>query len=249
MRVVGVIQARLSSSRLPNKVLLPLAGHPVLWHVARRVTAATRIDHVVVATSTADEDTAIAEACTEWGIDHIRGPLDDVLGRFCLAIHETGAGVVVRVPADKPLVDIDAVDELVAAHLASGADYTTNMGAGWPADRSCPFGLELEVASAAALLNANASACTNADREHVMPYLYRADHGFRVHRVAARNPFAPMLPRLNLDTAEDYEVIRRIYEALASGDELISLSRVREYLAANPELALHNTSVEQRGWQ
>jgi spore coat polysaccharide biosynthesis protein SpsF len=247
MRVVGIIQARLSSTRLPGKVLLPLAGRPVLWHVVHRLRTAHRVDDVIVATSTAPDDDAVAAACTEWGVDHVRGSLDDVLGRFCLAIRKTGATAVVRVPADKPLVDADAVDEIVAAHIASGADYTTNMGAGWPADRSCPFGLELEVAAAAALLNADAAACTNADREHVMPYLYRADHGFKVHRVPARDPFAPHTPRLNLDTPEDYEVIRRIYDALASGDEPIRLADVRELLAREPDLAQHNASVEQRG--
>jgi spore coat polysaccharide biosynthesis protein SpsF len=247
MPVVGVIQARLSSSRLPGKVLLPLAGRPVLWHVIQRLRAATRVDDVVVATSTDSSDDAVASTCAEWGVRHVRGPLDDVLARFCIAIRATGADVVVRLPADKPLLDPVIVDTLVNEHLASRADYTTNMGPEWPRDQSTVEGLEAEVASGPALLNANDAPCTNSDREHVMPYLYRADHGYRVHRVTTPNPFGGIRPRLNLDAPEDYEVIKAIYDSVAPVNNVLPQADVREFLLAHPELVARNAAVAQRG--
>jgi spore coat polysaccharide biosynthesis protein SpsF len=229
--------------------MLPLAGQPVLRHVIARLRAAHRVDDIVVATSVDDDDDVIADACASWNVRCVRGPLDDVLTRFCIAIEATKATSVVRVPADKPFLDPDTVDLLVDTHLSTGADYTSNMGPGWPSDHPCPFGLELEVASAAALLRANTAACTKADREHVMPYLYRADHGFKVVHIAASNPFAPLKPRLNLDTPEDYEVISAAYDALLGSQTIISLSQLRAFFASHPELVEHNAEIPQRGFK
>lgn len=248
MKVVGIIQARISSSRLPGKVLMPLAGTPVLRRVIDRLRTARTIDDVVVATSTGNDDDAIEAACLEWGIRCIRGPLDDVLTRTCMAIRETAATTVVRIPADKPFLDPAGIDALVTAHLNAGADYSTNMGPGWPGDASCAFGVEAEVASAAALLRAEKAPCTPSDREHVMPYLARATNGFVVLRVPAVNPFDPLWPRLNLDTAEDYSVISEIYDALATPDGTpIPLEQVRSFLMTRPEIVARNETIEQRG--
>jgi spore coat polysaccharide biosynthesis protein SpsF len=141
------------------------------------------------------------------------------------------------------------VDALISEHLATGADYTTNMGAGWPGDGSCLDGAEIEVASAAALMNAHAAACTKADREHVMPYLYREDHGFLVRRMRTANPFAPLKPRLNLDTPEDYEVISAIYDGVRPVDDLLPLAEVRDFLDRHPELIERNALIQQRGYR
>ena len=248
MTVVGVIQARLSSARLPGKVLLPLAGSPVFQRVVERVRAARSVDEVIVATSTGTDDDELAAACTTWNVRCVRGPLDDVLARFCMAIRSTGATTVVRMPADKPLCDPDAIDALVTTHVRERADYTSNMGAAWPDDGACAFGLEIEVASAAALLQANDGPCTASDREHVMPYLYRGDHGFKIVRVPAHNPFAPLWPRLTLDTHEDYELISRIYaELISPARPIVALDDVRTLLLRDPELVALNVASEQRG--
>jgi spore coat polysaccharide biosynthesis protein SpsF len=246
MSVVGVIQARLSSTRLPGKVLLPLSGEPVLHHVVVRLRAAKRVSQVVVATSVEASDDPIADACVRWRVPCVRGPLDDVLMRFVLTIRETGATTVIRIPADKPFVDPAIVDKVAAEHLAARADYTSNMGPGWPDDAVLPIGLEVEVASSTALLRANESAATAADREHVMPYLYRGDHDFERLYVPTDNPFAPLMPRLTLDTHEDYEVIATLYEALATPGSIIPVERIRSFLEQHPDLIARNARVEQR---
>jgi len=229
--------------------MLPLAGQPVLRHVIARLRAAHRIDDIIVATSVDADDDAIVEACAEWNVPCVRGPLDDVLTRFVVAIEATKATSIVRVPADKPFMDPNTVDLLVETHLAENADYTSNMGPGWPKDHPCPFGLELEVASASALLRANTATCTKADREHVMPYLYRADHGFKVVHIPASNPFHPLKPRLNLDTPEDYEVISAAYDALLGTQSIIPIPQLAAFFLANPDLVERNAEIPQRGFK
>lgn len=244
MPVVAVIQARLSSQRLPSKVLLPLAGQSVLQRVIERVRAACSVEDVVVATSSEASDDALARACERLRTRCVRGPLDDVLQRFCLAIAATRATTIVRVPADKPFVEPSIIDMLVAAHLRTDVEYTSNIGPRWPNDPSVPIGLEVEVATAAALVRANGEDCTVAEREHVMPYLYRP--GSRTQFIATENPFAPLRPRLTLDTREDYEVISAIYDALAKPGAILELSDVKPFLEQHPEILARNAEVEQR---
>ena len=122
-RVVAVVQARMTSRRLPGKVLTPLAGSPVLGLVVGRLRRATRIDEVVVATSTDPSDDPVAAWCAQPGIRCHRGSLDDVLDRFLGAARASGATHVVRITADCPLIDPDLVDRVIAQALAEDLDY------------------------------------------------------------------------------------------------------------------------------
>jgi spore coat polysaccharide biosynthesis protein SpsF len=212
MRKVAIVQARMGSSRLPGKVLKPLAGRPVLDHVVTRVMAAEHIDEVVVATSDLPGDDAIADHCAVRGWTCVRGSESDVLSRYAAATRATGAGIVVRVTSDCPLFSPRILDEMLAAFDPSEVDY---MSTNWP-ERSFPVGLDCEVMRADALLDIAETATDPYDREHVTAHFYRNPDRFRLagHRCAA--PLADL--RITLDTAEDY-------------DRLIAL------LAAHPELA------------
>jgi spore coat polysaccharide biosynthesis protein SpsF len=246
-RVVAIVQARQSSSRLPGKVLLPLAGRPVLERIVDLLKLAKSVAEVAVATSTEASDDVVFDVASRIGVRCVRGPLEDVLTRTLVAVRATGADAVVRMPGDKPLLVPSQVDAVVEHHLARNADYTTNMGPRWPHDATSVIGHEVEVASASALERAEREATEPGDRAHVMPYLYRAGHGFRVERVSVPDELAPLSPRLTLDTAEDYRLITAIYDALHRPGEAFDEAAIATFLRAHPELLALNAGVEQRG--
>ncbi len=243
--VVAVVQARMSSSRLPGKVLLPLAGRPALEWTLRRLGRATAIDSIVVATSRSDDDDAIERFARERGVVAVRGSRDDVLDRHLVAAESAGAAQIVRIPADKPLVDPATVDRVVSYHLATDADYSANVSADHPEVRRCPLGFEVEAVSMGALRVAASEAVEPHQREHVLPFLYENPDRFRITRVPMPAEVVGSPHRLNLDTTADHRMLAALFEQLddpvsASMEEIVAV------LDADPELAGRNTSVEQR---
>src|SRR5258708_36179112 len=123
IRVVAVIQARMGSTRLPGKVLKPIAGKPLLWHIVHRLKACRLLEDVAVTTSINPADEAIVEWCNSQGVTVVRGAEDDVLARPARAAEKLDADVIVRVPSDAPFIDAGFVDQLVAALSEQKADY------------------------------------------------------------------------------------------------------------------------------
>jgi spore coat polysaccharide biosynthesis protein SpsF len=198
MHSVAIIQARMGSTRLPGKVLKPLAGQPVLAHVVKRVMAANQIDEVVVATSTEPADDAIETFCNEHGWQCIRGSERDVLARYAKAARIARADVVVRVTSDCPLFSPRILDDMLDRFDPEQMDY---MSTNYPT-RSFPVGLDCEIMRTDALLQADADAKDAYDREHVTPYLYNNPALFRVHGFANDQDLLDL--RITLDTAKDY---------------------------------------------
>lgn len=247
MRTVAIVAARMGSTRLPGKVLLPLAGRPVLWHIIYRLTHARSVNATIVATSNLPRDEPIADAAAAWDVPCFRGSDHDVLGRHYLAAQRVGADVIVRVPADKPLVDPALVDVVVEAHRRAGADYTTNMPEDWPSGMWFPYGLEVEVVGFHALEQAHREATAPADREHGLTYLYQHPEAFRVSRVMTPPDLAHPELRLALDTREDYELLRHVYALWQEGQPPLDVRGVIAHLTRHPELAAVNRHVRQRG--
>lgn len=243
---MAIVGARMGSSRLPGKVLLPLAGRPVLWHILHRLADARSVDATTVATSDRPRDDVIARHAASWGADCFRGPEEDVLARYYLAAQAAGAGVIVRVPADKPLVDPFLVDEVVEAHLREGADYTTNMPAAWPQGMTFPFGLEVEVVGFGALARAHQEATAASDREHGLTYIYRHPEIFKITRVTTPPELASPEFRLALDTPEDYDVMQHVYTLWRESDGPLDVREVLAYLTGHPDVAARNRHVVQR---
>src|SRR6266404_7509177 len=123
IRVVAVIQARMGSARLPGKVLKPVAGQPLLWHVVHRLKACRLLEDIAVATSTNPADKAIVEWCNAQGVTVVRGPEDDVLARFARAAEKLDADIIVRASSDTPFLDAGFVDHLVATLIEQDGDY------------------------------------------------------------------------------------------------------------------------------
>ena len=175
--ILAILQARMSSTRLPGKVLRPLAGRPMMVRQLDRLKRSQRIDRLVVATSTEPIDDAIADFCTREAILCHRGPLTDVLARFAGAAEAFGpADHIVRLTADCPLTDWEIIDACINLHLETGSDYTSN-----GVERTFPDGLDVEVMTAAAALKrTQAQAAAGPEREHVTMYIYRNPSQFRL---------------------------------------------------------------------
>jgi spore coat polysaccharide biosynthesis protein SpsF len=232
-RAVAVVQARTGSTRLPGKVLRPIAGRPLLALVVDRLRRARSLADVVVATSDLQRDLPIVELCRAEGVACHTGSETDVLDRFHGAAAAAGADPVVRVTADCPLVDPEVVDRLLDLFASGGYDYAGVATGATPFDGSgrYPDGLDVECFSFAALDRAWREARDPYDREHVTPYLYRVAGRFRSGRLTREDDLGE--ERWTVDGPEDLALVERVVEAL--GPEA-GLDDVRAFLDAHPDL-------------
>lgn len=238
MRTVAVIQARTGSTRLPGKVLLPLLDRPLLSMVVRRAARATSVDEVVVATTTLDQDGVIADLAGREGWPLVRGSEDDLLDRYLQAARSHRADRVVRITSDCPLIDPGLVDDVVAALDGPAADYASNT----LEPRTYPRGLDIEVMTSDALETAGREDRDAASREHATPYIRTHPERFRLVRVAGDVDRSEH--RWTVDTAEDYELVRRICEAF--GHDGFSWLEALEVVDAHPGWADLNRHVRQK---
>ena len=237
-RTVAIIQARTGSTRLPGKVLLPLLGEPSLAKVVRRAGRAASLDAVVVATTTLPADDAIAALGAGAGWPVVRGSELDLLDRYLQAAHEHDAARVVRITSDCPVIDPAVIDEVVHALETSGADYASNT----LEPRTFPRGLDVEAMSLAALEAAGRDDRDPASREHATPFLYRHPERFSLVRVPSAIDRSEH--RWTVDTPEDYELVRRIYDALGRDD--FGWLEALAVVEAHPDWSDLNRHIEQK---
>lgn len=225
--ILCVVQARTGSTRLPGKVLQDLGGRPMLRFMLDRLRALDGVD-VVVATSTLSRDDVVAEVARAAQCRTVRGPERDVLGRYAIALDEAPAEHVVRLTADCPLMDATLVRQVLDVHLAADADYTSNV---FP--RTFPKGLDVEVARAAALKAAADEARDQAEREHVMPFIYRRPERFRL--TTLRNAEWLGAERWTVDTADDLEFVRELVATMGTPE--FTWTEARERIGRRSEPA------------
>lgn len=240
MRIVCIIQARMGSTRLPGKVLKPILGQPMLWHVMERVRRVRRLDELVVATTVQDADDRIADLCMQNGWSCFRGSEDDVLDRYYQAALQCQADVVVRITSDCPLVDPDVIDQVIGAYVTSQpeVDYVSNT----LVPRTFPRGLDVEVFSFSALSRAWDEDGNPAWREHVTPYIWRQSDKFRLLPVKADDDYSVM--RWTVDTEEDLALVRRIYESMPHS--FFGWQGVLRLLKDHPQWLKINSNVQQK---
>ncbi|MEJ5313546.1 MULTISPECIES: glycosyltransferase family protein [Anaerolinea] len=239
---VIIIQARMTSSRLPGKVLLDLGGQPALMWCVERCKQARSAQRVVVATTTNESDEPVVELCHQRGWEVFRGSEFDVLDRFVQAARWANADVVVRVTADCPLIDPAEVDRVVDAFFATGADFAANrLPPPWK--RTTPVGLDTEVCRMTALERAWREATRKFEREHVMPYLYDEPGRFRVHIADWERDLSHH--RWTLDTPEDYQFLREVVRRLDHRMD-VRWQDVLALLEAEPELMQINAGVRHK---
>lgn len=238
MTTVAIIQARMGSTRLPGKVLLDLGGETVLARVVKRLSRASLVNEVMVASTGSVADGAIVRECERLDIRCFRGSENDVLDRYYQAARACGAEAIVRITSDCPLIDPELVDDTIRVFLEEHADYGSNV-----LPRTYPRGLDTEVFTAAALERAWRDARQPHQREHVTPYFHEHPELFRL--VSTHGQTDCSAYRWTLDTVEDLQLLRAIYSRLGNRDNF----QWREALAVverEPELAELNAHVMQK---
>jgi spore coat polysaccharide biosynthesis protein SpsF len=244
MQRLIVVQARTGSSRLPGKVLLPLAGRTVLEQQLERIRAAPARFDLVVATTTLVDDDAIVATCRRAGVDCFRGHPTDLLDRHVRAARARRADVVVKIPSDCPLIDPDAIARVLAASDRSEIphDYVSNLHpATWP------DGNDVEVMTHGALERAWREADKPYQREHATPFLWTQPGRFRVNNVIwETGRDCSRTHRFTLDHFEDYRFIAAVYAELGPG--LFPLSAILALLEARPELRRINARYLGESW-
>lgn len=238
--VAAIIQARMSSTRLPGKVLRPLGGRPVLDWVIRAAEASGVCDHIVVATSTDPSDDPVAAFGADRGIRVHRGPLDDVLARFIGALHGLApsmtTGGVVRLTADCPLLDPSLIASVVNCWQTSASDYVSTIE-----PRSLPRGLDVELVDADVLRRLDETA-TGVHRIHVTSHINTHPESFDRMGIVV-SPAADDL-RVTLDTEEDGQLLDALVERI--GDRPPSWKAVVRELRSDPTLRALNEQVVQK---
>jgi len=243
-KVVAVIQARMSSSRLPGKVLLGLpfgSKTTVLGQVLHRVRASKLVDEVVVATTDGREDLPVVRAAQNVGATVFRGDRDNVLSRYYGAAVKSEADIVVRITSDCPCIDPRIVDKVIDTHLSGSDDYTSNTLV-----RSYPRGMDTEAFSFGALERSFKEASLPYEKEHVTPYIYTHKSKFRVTQV--ESPSSMFFPswRLTLDTKEDYAFLCSVYDELYCRNLDFSLQDIVSLIKKKPWLLYVNEKIEQK---
>jgi spore coat polysaccharide biosynthesis protein SpsF len=227
--ILAILQARVSSTRLPGKVLKDLHGEPMILRQIERLRRSSKMDEFVVATSTESSDDSLAAALEAAGVAVRRGPLDDVAARFAMVIDEFHPDVVVRLTADCPLTDAEVIDRIIESHLASGADYSSNT-----LEPTFPHGLDAEVFSPQAFARLRATEMSPKEIEHVTYGLYSRTGEFTLNSVT--QPVNVRHLRWTVDNPEDLDFVREVYDRLYDANPAFTQADVLELLEREPEL-------------
>jgi spore coat polysaccharide biosynthesis protein SpsF len=238
-RVVVIVQARMTSTRLPGKVLMDLAGKPMLERQLERLARCERADEIVLATTTNATDDPLAQLAARLDLRCHRGSEHDVLERYAGAARAAEADAVVRVTADCPLIDPVETDLVIEA-LTGDYDYTSNV-----MTRDLPRGLDVEALWRDTLERVDRMATSDAAREHVT-YFIHTERRDLFELLAVRRPFAASDLRWTVDTPQDLEVVRRLYAELGLAERPLPPADVIAHVRAHPELAVLNADIEQK---
>lgn len=230
-----IVQARMTSTRLPGKVLLPLAGRTVLWHVLTRCAAVGGADVVCCAIPDAEESEPLAAEAEGAGAVVFRGSEHDVLERYRGAARAIAADVVMRVTSDCPVIDPEVCAGVLAGRAAAAADYAcNNMPRRWP------HGLDCEAFTRSVLERAADTAVAPEDREHVTPWLRRAADIVRIDVPGPDEALARL--RWTLDFPEDYAFFDALFAELPPPPHIATFAEVLAAVEAHPEIASLNES-------
>jgi spore coat polysaccharide biosynthesis protein SpsF len=216
-----------------------LAGRPSLRHIIDRLKGVPSLDGIVVATTIDSRDDPIRGCAEKAGVPSYSGSTEDVLGRTLGAAESVGAATIVQVTGDCPLVEPSLVEEALAVYREEQPDYVSTVLDG----ETFPIGLDVEVFSTALLKEIDAAASDPYDREHVSTSIYRQPKRYRLRKIEAEGARRRPDLRLTLDTEDDLEVIRTVYEALWPENPTFSIDDVIEFLDRHPELPQRNQQV------
>jgi spore coat polysaccharide biosynthesis protein SpsF len=241
MKIVIINQARMTSTRLPGKVLKQVLGKSLLEYQIERLRRVKLADQIVVATTTNDTDQPIIDLCNRLSIFHYRGSEDDVLARYHGAAITQQADVVVRVTSDCPIIDPQVIDYVIQSYIDAYPkyDYVSNC-----LERTYPRGMDTEVFAFSALDQAFYQATTQSDREHVTSFIYQKSDRYQLGKVTYSKKIENH--RWTVDMPEDFELIKKIIESLYPIKQEFSLEDCLELLSQNPKWIMINKNIDQK---
>lgn len=240
--VEAIVQARIGSTRLPEKIFLKIGPLTILEWVIERLREVAAVERVVVATTKASGDDLIEKMVEGLGVAVFRGDEDDVLDRFCRTLEMYPAKTIVRATADNPLLDPASLEMMIRAHITGGNDHTGGGGV-------IPLGLTAEVVSSSAINTAWRQTIEKPHREHVTPYIYTHPEMFRLASAPVSPKISGRYYRFTVDTAEDYKLMTTIYQRLNGKGLAFCAEEAVRLLDSYPDLAVVNSGVVQKDWR
>lgn len=242
MRIVAIIEARMTSSRLPGKVLLQAAGKPMLEHLVNRLRAVPSLQEIVLATTTNRTDDELKEFSIRMGIGCYRGSENDVMNRVVGAAELVKADVVVEITGDCPIIDPEIVEQTIVAFKANKSDYVSNSHI-----RSFPDGMDTQVFWLDALKRSAAMTSDALDHEHVTLHIRNHPEIFSKSNLLAPPELHWPELGLTLDEPKDYELLKKIIEYFEPNNPLFNCLEIIKLLRQNPEWVAINQSVVRKG--
>lgn len=233
-KVVAIIQARMGSTRLPGKVLMDIAGKPMLWHVIERVKRCKKIDSIVVATTSREEDKAVVELTKECGVETFAGSEEDVLDRYYQAAKKFDADPVVRITADCPVIDPQIVDEVINKYTEGGYDVCGLSG-------KFPDGLDVSIFSFNALEDTWRNAKLPSEKEHVGPYMGKHPEKFKLGEYVKFDNLGHY--RWSVDEERDLRFIQEIFSRLYKPGDIFLTGDILNLLEREPDLLKINAGI------
>jgi len=241
MKKLIIVQARMTSTRLPGKVMEIVCDKPLLEHLINRLKTIRSADQIVIATTVNETDNQIVSLCKKLDTLYYRGSEEDVLGRYYEAAVEYGGDVIIRITSDCPVIDPEVVDYLISffTNNIEKYDFVSNT-----LERSYPRGMDAEIVSFKALKEAHFNAYDPFDREHVTPFIKKRPQQFRLYNILYKADMSRF--RLTIDTSEDMELISKIFESLYYQNTFFSLNDIFSLLDRKPEWVAINAHIEQK---
>jgi len=241
MKTVAIIEARMTSTRLPGKILLPIEGKPLLEILVERLKQAEFLDKIVIATTDKSSDDIVEQLAQRLGVGFFRGSEEDVLDRVLQAAHASNADIIVEITGDCPLLDPRLVDQLIRIYQQKGVDYVSNI-----LKRTYPRGMDLQIFSTKVLEKVARLTQDPVDHEHVSLYIYEHPEVFSLFNVESDLPEKFWDARLTVDTREDFELIKAIFESLYPSNPAFTLEDIVDLIEKRPDLLSINRNIRQK---
>ncbi len=242
MKTAAIIEARMASSRLPGKVLLPVLSLPMLGRLILRLKSIEFLDQIIVATTNNLDDDLIVATAAKYGADIYRGSESDVLGRVLEAAKKYDVDLIVEITGDCPIIDPTIVVSIIQSYFDSEADYVSNSNI-----RSYPDGMDVQVYRTNVLEFSSSLANLPLEREHVTLHIRQNPTLFKILDIHSPLEFFYPNLGLTLDTSEDLDFLTKIIESLEPKKFLFSLKDILDYLDKNSDLLRINSHVIRKG--
>lgn len=230
MNIVAIIQARLGSTRFPQKVFADLSGKPLIWHVINRLKYSTKINRIVLATTDTDRDDELAIWADKEGVSVFRGSENNVLERFYFAAKHYSADIIVRITADDPFKDPQIIDSVIEKLILENLDFAYNNN-----PPTFPEGLDTEVFTFDALEKAFLQSVDDYEKEHVTQYFYRNSNSFKQSNLSTDNNLSYL--RWTIDTEIDYEMSKQVYNHLYTDNNIFYMNDILQLISREPDIA------------